>query len=152
MVDNRDFLGTIDTNPYNLEHFGLLTFNLIVIGRQIPTETLIIDPSHEKTTTLAYKTLFEGTGIHHSNAGLQITHDMHINGYFMLLYDLRTDQASSQGHTSPVENENIRIEFTFKEALKQAITCLLCLEYNSVRVNFLRTITTDFKKTWTTCR
>jgi hypothetical protein len=46
---------------------------LIVNGRQIPSETLIIDPSHEKTT-LAYKTLFEGTGIHHSNVGLQITH------------------------------------------------------------------------------
>jgi hypothetical protein len=50
-------------------------------GRQIPSETLVIDTGHEKKTTLAYKTLFEGTGIHHSNAGLQITHDMFVNGY-----------------------------------------------------------------------
>jgi hypothetical protein len=120
MIDNKDFLGTITTNPYNFQHFGLRTFNMIVNGRQIPSETLIIDPSHQNTTTLAYKTLFEGTGIHHSNAGLPILHDMYINGYFMLLYDLTPDQAAS-GHTSPEENSNIRIEFIFKEALKQAI-------------------------------
>jgi hypothetical protein len=39
--------------------------------------------SHEKSSVIAYNT--EGSGIHHSNAGLQITHDMYINGYFMLL-------------------------------------------------------------------
>jgi hypothetical protein len=117
MIDNRGFLGTINNNPYNFQHFGIHTFNMIVNGRQIPSETLVIDPSHEKTT-LAYKTLFEGTGIHHSNAGLQITHDMYVNGYFMFLYDLTPDQAASERHTSPVDNDNIRIEFTFKEALK----------------------------------
>jgi hypothetical protein len=56
---------------------------MIVKGRQIPSKKLIVDPSHEKTTTLTYKTLFEGIGIHHSNSGLQITHDMYINGYFI---------------------------------------------------------------------
>jgi hypothetical protein len=88
--------------------------------------------------------LFDGTGIHHSNAGLQITHDMFVNGYFKLLYDMTPDQAAS-GHTLPVDNGNIHIEFTFKEALKQAITCLLYLEYeNSVRVDSLRNVTADF--------
>jgi hypothetical protein len=63
----------------------------------------------------------------------------------MLLYDLTLDQAASEGHTSPVDNRNIRIEFTFKEALKQAITCLLYLEYDySVRVDSQRNVTTDF--------
>jgi hypothetical protein len=78
MIDNKDFLGTINTNPYKFQHFGLRTFNMIVNGRQIPSEILTIDPSHEKSTTMAYKTLFEGIGIHHSNAGLQINHDMYI--------------------------------------------------------------------------
>jgi hypothetical protein len=118
---------------------------MIVNGRQIPSESSIIDPSHEKTTTLAYKTLFEGIGIHHSNLGLQITYDMYCNGYYMLLYDLTPDLAVSEGHTSLVDNINIRIQLTFKEALKEAITCLLYLEYdNSVRVDSLRTVTTEF--------
>jgi len=63
----------------------------------------------------------------------------------MLLFDLTPDLAASEGHTSPVEGGNIRNQVTFKDALKEAITCVLYLEYdNSVRVDFLRTVTTDF--------
>jgi len=145
MVDNTDFLGAVNTNPYNFQHFGLSTFVMYVNGKQIPTEGLNIDTGHEKTSVMAYNSLFEGSGIHHSNSGLQITHDMYISGYFMLLFDLTPDLAASEGHTSPVESGNIRIELSFKDALKKAVTCLLYLEYdNSVRVDSLRTVTTDF--------
>jgi hypothetical protein len=145
MLSNSEFLGTLQTNPFKFQHFGLRTFVMFVNGRQIPSESLMLDTGHEKTSVLAYQTLFEGSGIHHSNSGLQITHDMFINGYFMLLYDLTPDMAASEGLSSPVEGGNIRIELTFKEALKVAITCLLYLEYdNSVRIDSLRTVTTDF--------
>jgi hypothetical protein len=99
MVGNSDFIGTIDTNPFRFQHFGLRTFVMYVKGRQIPSESLSIDPSNEKTTVMGYKTLFEGCGIHHSNSGLQITHDMYISGYFMLLFDLTPDMAASEEHT-----------------------------------------------------
>jgi len=145
MIANNDFLGTINTNPYQFQHFGLRTFVMYVNGRQIASEPLAIDTGHEKITVMAYKTLFEGSGINHSNSGLQITHDMYISGYFMLLFNLTPDLAASEGHTSPVEAGNIRIELAFKEVLKEAITCLLYLEYdNSIRVDSLRTVTTDF--------
>ena len=45
---------------------------------------------HEKTSVMGYRTLFEGSGIYHSNSGLHIIH-MYINGYFMLLFDLTPD-------------------------------------------------------------
>jgi hypothetical protein len=76
MIANTDFLGTINTNPYNFQHFGLRTFAMIVNGKQTPSESLTIDPIHKKSTVMAYNTLFAGTGIHHSNSGLQITHNM----------------------------------------------------------------------------
>jgi hypothetical protein len=95
---------------------------MYVNGRQIPSESLSLDTGHEKSTVVGYKTLFEGSGIHHSTSGLQITHDMYISGYFMLLFDLTPDMAAWEGHSSPVEGGNIRIELTFKEALKEAIT------------------------------
>jgi len=111
---------------------------MYVNGRQIPSESLAIGTGHAKTIVLAYNTLFEGSGIHHSNSGLQITHDMYISEYFTLLIDLTPDLAASEGRTSPVEADNIRTELIFKEALKDAITCLLYLEYdNSVRVDSL---------------
>jgi hypothetical protein len=54
----------------------------------MPSEGLSLDMDHERTSVMGYRTLFEGSGIYHSNTGLQITHDMYINGYFMLLFDL----------------------------------------------------------------
>jgi len=57
MIANNDFLGTIISNPYNFQHFGLRTFVMYVNGRQIPSEGLNIDPGHEKTTVMAYKTI-----------------------------------------------------------------------------------------------
>jgi hypothetical protein len=110
MVKNADFLGSIGTNPFYLRHYDLTSFTLIVNGRQIPSESLSLDMSHENTSVMSYSTVFEGSGIHHSNTGLQITHDMFINGYFMLVYDLTPDLAASEGHTSSPVNGNIRIE------------------------------------------
>jgi len=97
MIKNKDFLGSIDTNPYFFRHYDLSSFALYVNGKQIPGGGLSLDTIHEKKTVMAYRTLFEGSGIHHSNSGLQITPDMYKNGYFMLLYDLTTDRATSEG-------------------------------------------------------
>jgi len=54
---------------------------------------------HEKTSVVGYWTLIKVSGIRHSNTGLQITQDMYINGYFMLLLDLTPDRGSSECHT-----------------------------------------------------
>ena len=63
-------------------------------GKQYPNEGLSLGMDHEKTSVMGYRTLFEG--IHHSNADHQITHDMFVNGYFMLLLDLTPDQGASE--------------------------------------------------------
>ena len=81
MVKKTDFLGSRDTNPFNLRHYDLTNFTMYVNGRQIPSETLSLNMGHEKTSIRGYAALFEGSGIHHSNSGLQITHDMYINGF-----------------------------------------------------------------------
>jgi len=101
MVKNTDFLGSRNSNPYNLRHYDLTNFTMYVNGRQIPSESLSLNMGNEKTSVRKYATLFEGTGIHHSNSGLQITHDMYINGLFMIMYDLTPDLAASEGHASP---------------------------------------------------
>jgi hypothetical protein len=111
----------------------------------VPSEGLSLDMDHEKTSVMGYRTLFEGSGIHHSNTGLQITHDMYINGFFMLLFDQTPNHAASEAHTSLPENGNIRIEPQFSRLFAGAITCLLYLENDStVLINFSRKVTTDF--------
>jgi hypothetical protein len=101
---------------------------------------------HEKTSVMGYRTLFEGSDIHHSNTGFQITHDMYIAGYFLLLFDLTPDLSASECHTSHMDSGNIRLELKFSKALPDSITCLIYLEYdNSIRINYFRNVSTDFK-------
>jgi len=99
MVKDNDFLRRMNTNPYFFRHYDLSYFALKVNGKQIPTEGLALNMAHEKTSVMGYRTHFEASGIHHSNSGLQITHDIYINGYFMLLFDLTSDRSASEGHS-----------------------------------------------------
>jgi len=135
----------MDTNPYKLRHYDISDFSLFVNGKQIPNEGLSLGMDHENTSLIVCRTLFERSGIHHSNAGHQITHDMFINVYFMLLFDLTPDWGAPEGHSSHPEQGNIRVELKFAKALPEVITCLLYLEFdNSVLINLARNVTTDF--------
>jgi hypothetical protein len=145
IVKNTELLGSRNSNPYNLRHYNLTNFTMYGNGRQIPRESLSLNMGHEKTSVKGCATLFEGTGIHHSNSGLKITHDIYINGLFMIVYDLTPDLAASEGHASPPTNGDIRIDLKFAKALPEAITCLLYLEYeNSARIDLARNVSTDF--------
>jgi hypothetical protein len=145
MVKNTDYLGSVTTNPYRLHHYDISYFALNVNGKQIPTEGLSLGMDHEKLSVMGYRTLFEGSGIHHLDRGLQITHDMYINGYFMLLFDLTPDRAASEEHASHSDNGNIRVELKFSKALPDPITCIFYLEFdNSIQIDYLRRVTKDF--------
>ena len=85
VVKNTDFLSSMNTNSYYFRHYDLSYLALNVNGEQIPTEGLAVNMGHEKTSVMGYRTLFKASGIHHSNSKLQITHDIYINGYLMLL-------------------------------------------------------------------
>jgi hypothetical protein len=101
--------------------------------------------SHKKTSVMGYRTLYDGSGIHHLNAGLQITHDMYIAGFLMLLFHLTPDHGASAGRTSHIDNGNIRIELHFTKPLPDAITCLLYLEYdNCIRIDYSRNVSSKF--------
>jgi hypothetical protein len=113
-------------------------------GRPIPSEGLPLEMSRKKTSVLAYNTIFEGSGILHSNSGLQVTHRIFIAGYFMLLFDLTHDRAACERHISLPDQGNIILELRFHRPLPEVITCLLYLEYdNCVRIDQLRTVSTD---------
>ena len=145
MIKNSDLNGLVDKNPYKFKHYDFSEFSLYVNGRCVPSEGLSVDMDHEKTSVMMYGTLFERSGIHHSNSGLQITHGMYVNGYCMILFNLTPDRGSSEAHTSLPENSNIKIELQFSRPLPEAFTFLLYLEYDvTVLINFSRKITTDF--------
>jgi hypothetical protein len=94
---NRDFLGIAYKNPYAFRHYDISNCSLFVNGTQIPIGGLILYTGREKSTAMCYGTTVETSGVRHSNMCLQITHDMYIEGYFMLLFDLT---HAPEGHTS----------------------------------------------------
>ena len=91
MVDNGEFLGSLTTNAFMFQHFYMTYFTLYGNGRQIRSGGLHLDTARVKGSVIAYRTLFEGSGIRHSNSILQISHASFVNGYFMLLFDLTPD-------------------------------------------------------------
>ena len=95
MIKKHRLLGSMDSNPYNFRHNDLESFAMYVNGRQIPPEGVNVLTDNEKTAVMGYRTLFEGSGIYHSNSGLQITPDKYINGFFMLVFDLTLDFPAS---------------------------------------------------------
>jgi hypothetical protein len=120
-------------------------FSLFVNGKQYPIKVISMDTSSQKTSVMAHNPLFDATGIHHSDTGLQIRPDMFLNGYFMLLFDLSLDRSASASHKSWPDNGVVRIEMRFAKPLPGAIICLLYLEYdNSVLIDAYRTVATDY--------
>jgi hypothetical protein len=99
---------------------------------QVPSGGLSPNTSREKSTTLEYQTLFNGSGIHHSNSGLLFSRDLFVKGFFMLLFDLTPDGSASNGHVILPENGNIEsgIELKFDFSLTDTITGHLYLEYD----------------------
>jgi len=138
MVKNTYFLGTADSNPFKFRHYDLEHFAMYVGSKQIGSEGLSLDMSNEKTSVKGYRTLFEGSGIHHSNSGLQITPAM-------LVFDLTPDLAASKEHASDSTHGHIRLDLKFRKFVPEPLVCLLYLEYDgSIIIDALRKVTTDF--------
>jgi len=110
MINNRDINGSLNSNPNKLQHYDISDFLLFVNCKQFAKEGLTLGMDHEILSVMGYRTLFEESGIHNSNTGLQITHDIYINGYLILLFHLTPDRGASEGHTFHPENGSIRIE------------------------------------------
>ena len=81
MVKNR-FPGLFGHKPKKFRHYHLNSFVMFVNGKKVPNEGLSLGMDHEKSSVMGHRTLFVGSGIHHSNAGLQLTHDMYKAGFY----------------------------------------------------------------------
>jgi hypothetical protein len=79
---------------------------------------------------MKYRTLFKESGIHHSNSGLQISHEIYVSGYFILLFDLTPDRAAC-------------VDVIFDRTLLEAITYLLYLEYENNYIDYPRDVTSS---------
>lgn len=131
-VNNNAFNGSLTKNPFNFENYDMNTFCLYIDGHQIPSKAL--QPSFDSNIyTLAYHSLFSGTGIHFLNEGNGISREKYSNGYCLLAFDLTSDlSANSSGHWNLIKHGSVRLEVRFESTLTQTINCIVYAEFDNV--------------------
>nr|CAD7260720.1 unnamed protein product [Timema shepardi] len=141
----------LNTNPFQLIHRNLDRFVLYVIEIQkhLP---ILINFDNVGTSTLAYDPLFSGLGIHHQNNGHLIMRDMFNKGYFVLAFDLTSDSAGQDSHTSLQTEGSVRFELQFKTDLDTTITCLFYSEYEGTDADWIMRRFTDLFSTTDLCK
>lgn len=130
IVENEAYTGSKTKNPFNFKHSNLSHFSLYVNGVQVPNQVIETDFAG-KQYTRAYRTLFTGTGIHHSDNGHQISLNAIANGFFLLAFDLTADGAAYDSCRSLLNQGTIRIDARFKEPLTKTMTCLVYAEFDN---------------------
>jgi hypothetical protein len=55
IIKNKDFLGSLEKNPFRFRHYDLIYFSLYVYGKQNRSGGLNLDMCHEKTSFMAYR-------------------------------------------------------------------------------------------------
>jgi len=77
MVKNTDFNGSLNSNLYKFQHYDISDISIFANGKHFPNESLTLGMDQGNTSVMCYRTLFYTSVIHHSNTGLQITHDIY---------------------------------------------------------------------------
>lgn len=131
MVDNDAYTGIKKKNPFNLKHNKMTSCSLYVNGTETPNSSLSMDFTNSTQYARAYASIFSATGLLHSPHGNLITKEMYANGYFMVAYDLTSDQSAKDGCSSLVNQGNIRFDARFESALTSSITCLIYMEFDA---------------------
>jgi hypothetical protein len=142
-VKNSAFVGSACTNPFEFKHYDVTQLVLYVNGVQYPADPLKMNCSSPFGVTRAYETLFSSTGIHHDDRGHMITQEMFTKGYFILGFDLTPDREADE-HISLTRQGNVRIETRFKNALPEAVTCILYAEFPGyIEIDNSRNVTVE---------
>ena len=94
-VDNSAFNGNLKLNPFNFNNYTMNSFSLYIDGQQIPSKPLQPCFSSENASTLAYHTLFSGTGMHFLNEGNDISREEYADGYCLMAFDLTPDLSAN---------------------------------------------------------
>ncbi|XP_011312415.1 uncharacterized protein F54H12.2-like [Fopius arisanus] len=146
-VDNASFNGDKTRNPYDFKNWGINFLILYVDGVQVPGRPLqpsFAGGSHMEAES--YSTLFNGTGIHFSDHGIDISPSDYSNGYCLFAFDLTPDlSANCATHWNLVKTGSRRIEVHFDEATTTNLNCVLYAEYDNIlEIDSTRQIIVDY--------
>lgn len=119
-------------NPFNFQHFNLKEFNASINGYELSPRNLKFDFSQSNPLSQrAYFQLFKQLHFHRFDRANLITRELFNNNCFMLGYDLTPDRSGGVENSSILSGGNIRLQGLFSEALKEPITIIVYMQFDS---------------------
>ena len=129
MVNSSAFNGNIKKNPFNFQHFNVLSIVLKVNGKAVPFEELELDFSSGRYL-MGYLSLFQGTDTLYSNHSMGLTTEHYKNGHTIYVFDLETN--SVPGEMKLIKNGDVGVEIKLAEACTTAVTLVVYFEYQDM--------------------
>lgn len=129
-VNSTAFNSSPVMNPYDFAHFNHTN---VSISTDTNTQVRSIRSDFAKGFYLAsYLSLFTSSGTFFSDSGNCITREDYPNGFALLGFDLTEDLSASDNHLSIPRQGSLRLDLTFAEPLKEAITVIVYAEFDNV--------------------
>jgi hypothetical protein len=144
MVKNADMNGSIGTNPFDFQPFGLTKLEVSLDGKTQHNNPF--NPDFAAGQCLrSYMSLFQATGSLGMNRSMGLTLEAYKAGYTLWGIDLTADQGSEEGQLHPIKTGNLRIELQFSDPLPDPINVIVYAEFdNQIEINGFREIITDY--------
>ena len=140
IVDNSNFVGTIDKNPYNFAHHDLTSLLLRKNGKNVPTQALTPNYAEDRYVD-CYQTIFDAMGVKYDNFDNGISYYQYKNGNCLYAFNLMPDNCS---HNNSPATGSLDLSIRFKTTLATSKSVILYAMYdNNIFIDQHRNIITD---------
>ena len=147
VILNEALIGRYNKNPFNFQHHSMKTVSLIAGGKTYGGRPLRIDVD-KNIYVESYANLCIGLSKFYGNTALKhIDIDTYKKGgYFLLAFDLTSDNSSFDDHISLQESTDLRLEIEFGTAPIKALTVLLMGMFKSeILINHNREVIKSYE-------
>lgn len=144
LVRDEHATGTLSTDPFTLEHFGLSNIEVDCNGRKYPAYSVHLDHSNPPWSTVgAYTETMQGLGkLSGTMSGLSL--DRWYKDKFVYAVDLAQHLGAESDCSVREEKGQIRIALQFEKVTPVTLQLLLFIEFNTVlRLDAGRNVTRD---------
>jgi hypothetical protein len=126
-LNNSDFTGTFQSNPFNFQHLDIKKLTLKMSSKAVPYSSGVETDFEGNCYQEGYRTLYQN--IH--EAPMDISYSDYKNGYTLWAFNLSSDLTNCE-HFNPFKDGSLDLDIDFKNALSRSITTIFYLEFESL--------------------
>lgn len=133
LVRNGGVNGVLGENPFNFDHNNLTELKVYLNGELCGIKPLELNYEAGEYI-LAYRNLFTALGKVNQDESINITRWEYPNGFALYAYDLTPDSCTNECF-SLIKNATVRVDLKFADALTNALTLIVVLEFENIIEN-----------------